>query len=93
MKNKILLIFIFFYLKFFSIGLSNAQDQFNFNISEIEILENGNKIIGSKRGEISTGDGFVIEADNFIYKKIQNILDATGNVIIKDTINNYYIYS
>ena len=93
MKNKNLLAFIFFFLNFFSIGLSNAQDQFDFNISEIEILENGNKIIGSKRGEVSTGDGFVIEADNFIYKKIENILNANGNVIIKDMINNYSIYS
>ena len=63
------------------------------NVSEIEILENGNKIIGSKRGEISTNDGIVIEADNFIYKKNENILNANGKVIIKDTINNYNIYS
>ena len=93
MKNKKLLTIIFFFLNFFSIGLSNAQDQFDFNISEIEILENGNKIIGSKRGEVSTGDGLVIEADNFIYKKIENILNANGNVVIKDMINNYNIYS
>ncbi len=93
MKNKILLILVYFFLNFFTIGLSNAQDQFNFNISEIEILENGNKIVGSKRGDVSTGDGLVIEADNFIYKKIENILNANGNVIIKDTINNYKINS
>ncbi len=93
MKNKILFILIFFCLNFFPLGLSNAQDQFNFNISEIEILENGNKIVGSKRGEVSTGDGLVIEADNFIYKKNENILNANGNVIIKDTFNNYNIYS
>ena len=49
MKNKTLFILLFFCVNFFPIGLSNAQDQFNFNISEIEILENGNKIIGSKR--------------------------------------------
>ena len=59
MKNKILLTLMYFSINFFSIGLSNAQDQFNFNISEIEILENGNKIIGSKRGEVSTNDGFM----------------------------------
>ena len=93
MRNKVLLIIIFFSLNFFSIGLTNAQDQFNFNISEIEILENGNKIIGSKRGDVSTGDGFTIEADNFIYEKIENILNASGNVIIKDTLNDYNIYS
>ena len=70
MKNKILLTLIYFYLNFFLIELSNAQDQFNFDVSEIEILENGNKIIGSKRGKVSTGDSFVIEADNFIYQKM-----------------------
>ena len=93
MKNKILLTLIYFYLNFFLIELSNAQDQFNFDVSEIEILENGNKIIGSKRGKVSTSDSFVIEADNFIYQKIENILNANGNVIIKDKINNYIIYS
>ncbi len=93
MKNKNLLSLISILLIFFSIGLSNAQDQFRFNVSEIEILENGNKIIGSKRGEISTGDGILIEADNFIYNKIENVLNANGKVIIKDIINNNNIYS
>ena len=74
-------------------GFSNAQDQFNFNVSEIEILDNGNKIIGSKRGEISTGDGIIIEADNFIFEKKKNILNANGKVIIVDKINNHKIYS
>ena len=71
MKNRILLIIIFCSINFFLIGFSNAQDQFSFNVSEIEVLENGNKIIGSKRGEISTGDGIIIEANNFIYKKMR----------------------
>ncbi len=93
MKNKILSTLTFVFLNFFLIELSKAQDQFDFNVSEIEILEDGNKIIGSKRGEILTGDGILIEADNFIYKKIENILNANGNVVIKDTINNYNIYS
>ena len=93
MKNRILLIIIFCSINFFLIGFSNAQDQFSFNVSEIEVLENGNKIIGSKRGEISTGDGIIIEANNFIYKKNENLLNANGRVIIKDKINNYKIFS
>ena len=93
MKNRILLIIIFCSINFFLIGFSNAQDQFSFNVSEIEVLENGNKIIGSKRGEISTGDGIIIEANNFIYKKNENLLNANGSVIIKDKINNYKIFS
>ena len=93
MKNKITLSIIFFSINFFLIELSNAQDQFNFNVSEIEILDNGNKIIGSKRGEIATSEGIIIEADNFVYEKIDNVLNAQGKVIIKDTINNHKIYS
>jgi len=93
MKNRNLLIIIFCSINFFLTGFSNAQDQFSFNVSEIEVLENGNKIIGSKRGEISTGDGIIIEANNFIYKKNENLLNANGKVIIKDKINNYKIFS
>ena len=93
MKNRILLIIIFCSINFFLIKFSNAQDQFSFNVSEIEVLENGNKIIGSKRGEISTGDGIIIEANNFVYKKNENLLNANGRVIINDKINNYKIFS
>jgi len=92
MKNRTL-ITIIFGINLFLSGLASAQDQFSFNVSEIKILENGNKIVGSNRGEILTGDGIVIEADNFIYKKTDNILNASGKVTIKDTINNYKIYS
>ena len=63
------------------------------DVAEIEILGNGNKIIGSNRGEVSTSDGISIKADNFIYRKIENVLKANGNVIINDTINNYKIFS
>ena len=31
----------------------------------LKILEDGNKIIGSKRGEINTNDGIKISADSF----------------------------
>ena len=42
---------------------------------------------------MSTGDGIIIEANNFIFIKSENILNASGKVLIKDTINNYNIYS
>ena len=93
MKNKTLLVFLIFLINLFLIKLSYGQDQFNFNVSEIEILENGNKIIGSNGGKVSTDDGIIIEADNFIYRKNENVLNANGKVIIRDTINNYIIYS
>ena len=93
MKNKTLLILLISLINFFLIKLAYAQDQFNFDVSEIEILEDGNKIIGSNRGKVSTGDGIIIEANNFIFIKSENVLNASGKVLIKDTINNYNIYS
>ena len=93
MKNKFLFILIFFFTNYFFVFPAYSQEQFSFDVTEIEILENGNKIVGSKRGEILTNDGIVIKADNFKYEKNKNILNATGKVIIKDTINNYNIYS
>ena len=93
MKNKILSVLIIFFTKILLMQFSMAQDQFSFDVSEIQILNDGNKIIGSKRGQISTNDGVIIEADNFIYLKIENILNATGKVTIKDTVNDQNISS
>ena len=91
MLNKFkILIFILFIFQF---NILQAQDQFNFDVTEIEIKENGNKFFGLKRGTITTDSGLVINADKFIYDKILNILDAQGNVKIIDKFNNYTIYT
>ena len=84
---------LFFILFIFQFNILLAQDQFNFDVTEIEIKENGNKFFGLKRGTITTDSGLVINADKFIYDKILNILDAEGNVKIIDKLNNYTIYT
>ena len=89
-KKFILYLIIIFNFIFFN---ASSDDQINFNISEIEILDGGNKIIGKKRGQITTNDGITIEADQFEYDKIKNILKASGKIKIKDKINNYEITS
>ena len=48
MKNKIFNNRNFF-TNYFFLSYANSQEQFSFDVTEIEILENGNKIIGSKR--------------------------------------------
>ena len=88
-KFKILIFIIFI----FQSNILLAQDQFNFDVTEIEIKENGNKFFGLKRGTITTDSGLVINADKFIYDKILNILDAQGNVKIIDKFNNHTIYT
>ena len=92
MKNKLTSLTILSFLSLF-INCSVAfTEQFNFNVSEIDILENGNRIVGLKR-RITTDDGVIISADNFVYNKIENTLAAKGNVVFVDKINNYIITS
>tara|TARA_B100000963_G_scaffold46308_1_gene34636 strand:- start:3128 stop:5557 length:2430 start_codon:yes stop_codon:yes gene_type:complete len=87
MLNKIFITFlIFFYL----IGNGvHSNEQISFDVNEIEVLDNGNKVIGKNRGIITTENGITIEADEFEFNKIKNILQAKGNIIINDQINNY----
>ena len=93
MKNNFFFIIVIFLSYFYSITTSNSSEQFNFNITEINILENGNKFVGSKRGKITTDNGIIIDSDNFEYDKLSNILNANGNVIIQDKTNNITLYS
>ena len=92
MKSKIskFIYLIVFSLLSFNV---NSSEQFSFDVTQIDILENGNKFIGNKRGTITSNDGIVINADKFEYQKKLNILKANGNVKIIDNINNYEIYS
>ena len=92
MTNNILkIIFIFFFnLIFFN---AHAAEDFDFNVTEVQIIENGNKFIGLKRGTIISNNGIIINADKFEYNKNLNILNASGEVKINDTVNEYIIYS
>ena len=92
MKNSIYKIILL--LNFFLISLNaTGQEEFNFSATEIDILENGNKFIGTDRGVITSNDGIEINADKFEYNKKTNILKASGNVKIIDMTNNYEIYT
>ena len=92
MKNKI---FKFAFIIIFLLVpvSSKSQEQFNFDITQIDILENGNKFVGTKRGTITSNNGIEINADEFEYDKKLNVLKARGNVQIVDEINNYEIFS
>ena len=88
MKNKlrnsifILLCFIAFFKN------ANSNEPFIFNVTEIEILDNGNQINGYKGGTATTEDGSSITAENFFYNKLTNILEASGSVKFLDITNN-----
>ena len=87
MKKLTLVIFIFFFLK------AHGVEDFNFDVTEIEILDNGNIFIGKNGGTAKSDSGIVINAQRFEYNKNLNILKAIGNVTAKDVINNYIILS
>ena len=85
MKNKFLSILLILFLsKMFFFSVSSAE-QFNFDVTEIEVLQNGDVIKGLKKGTITTNDGIIITADTFVYEKLLNILTADGKVEIIDT--------
>ena len=93
MINKIVpLLFLILIVNLFHVNTS-ANEQFNFDVTELEILENGNIIKGSKKGSVKTNDGIIIISDTFIYDKEQNIFTAIGNVNYKDFNRNIEIFS
>ena len=91
MPNKILITFLII-TNFFCLKV-HSNDQIIFDVSEIEILDSGNKVIGKNRGTITLDNGIIIKSDNFEFDKIKNILKAKGNVNIEDQINNYNFFA
>ena len=74
MKNNFLIINIFLLLNILLITNSISYEQFNFDVTEVEIKEDGNRFFGRKKGTATTNDGLLIKAEEFDYDKIQNIL-------------------
>ena len=68
MKNKFIKILFFCVLSLSYIELA-FTGEFNFEISELEILDSGNVYKGNKRGKITTDNQIEIISNNFIYSK------------------------
>ena len=67
-----------------------ANDVFEFNVTNIEIEENGNIFKGYNGGEAFTSDVF-IKAKNFEYNKKLNLLISDGDVKLQDKKKNIII--
>ena len=70
MKNSPIKFLLLIISSIMFLNFAYAEDQFKFNITEIEITENGNLIIGSKSGKAETNDGYEIFAENFAFFRI-----------------------
>ena len=90
-KNKFFNSLFFLIWIIFSLSASNADEAFTLNVTEIEILENGDKINGTNGGTAISDDGSTITGENFFYNKLTNILEITGNVKYLDKIKNVII--
>ena len=83
MKNNIKFIILLIY--FFFIGQINlSSDEFYFEGEEIQILDEGNRLISKDGVKITTNNGLTFEGEKFEYNKTKFELVLSDNVIIKD---------
>ena len=93
MKNKSVII-LFLSILILGIFYPAYSDEFNFNVTELEITENGNIIKGINGGVVnSKNDEITITADNFKYNKLTTLLEAEGNVRLVDKVADLIIKS
>ena len=92
MKNNFV-IYLIFIFNVILISNSHSYEQFNFDVTQVEIKEDGNRFIGNKRGTATTSKGIIIHADKFDYDKINNILKINGNIEFIDSQKKIKIYS
>jgi len=90
MKNNykyLFFVFLFFFLKINSL----YSDEFTFEAPEIQILDNGNKVVAINGVKILSDDGVKINAENVKYDKINLTLVAEGKVKMFDEKNQIII--
>ena len=92
MKNRFIKI-ILALLVSLNLFQSSLSDNFNFNVTELQVFENGNLIKGVNGGTVTSNNNIVITADNFEYNKSTLLLKANGNVKLIDTNENVTIES
>ncbi|QIZ20655.1 LPS-assembly protein LptD [Candidatus Pelagibacter giovannonii] len=90
MKNKFATCFLV--IIFTLCNLSKVLgEEFIFEVSDLEIVDNGNTYKGNNRGTIRTDSQLKLISDNFEYLKKINRLEANGNVQLFDLNNDISI--
>ena len=93
MKIKFLLFVLILLSQNFFFIHSNSTENFTFDVTEIEILENGNIVKGLKKGKVKSDNGIIIDSETFFYNKQFNEIKSFGNVKVKDLNKNIDIFS
>jgi len=93
MKNKILQItkLIFFIINLFFISSLIYADEFEIEALKIEYDNKNEKLLATGDVVAKSNDGLIINAQEVIYNKKNNTLEAKKSVIIKDESSNKVI--
>ena len=90
MKNRIIIIFLILIFNISPLSFANS-DEFTFEVTDLEILENNTVYKGNNRGKVVTDTQVELMSDNFIYLKKINRLETNGNVELTDIKSNITI--
>ncbi len=96
MKNKMknyLKLLILVLCTIICTSYQGISEEFIFEGEEIEILNEGNKLISKKGVKVTTDDKTEIIADEFEYDKVKNELLLKGNILIENLNNKTLIKS
>jgi LPS-assembly protein len=96
MKNKFVIFFLVFVMALCNLN-KVLGEEFIFEVTDLEITENGNIYKGNNRGTIRTDSQLKLISNNFEYLKKINRLEANGDVQLFDlnkdiTINAQQIF-
>ncbi len=92
MKNNLITKF-FFFLLFLIYSLSVNSEELKFEASSIEIIDKDKIVIAKDGVKIFTDNETVIDADQMKYDKEKKFLNASGNIVITNQIENIRINS
>jgi LPS-assembly protein len=90
MKNKFIIIIILILLNS-TLFKTIMAEEFIFEVSSLEITDNGKIYKGKNRGKIIADTELELISDNFEYNKVTNQLKTNGNVQLNDFTNNITI--
>ena len=90
MKNKFIIIFLILIINI-SYPIHAIAEEFTFEVTDLEILENGNVYKSNNRGKILTDNQIEVVSNSFKYLKKTNKLEAVGDVKFFDIKNNIII--
>ncbi len=90
MTKNIKYLILFLYV-FFTCQIDLIADEFYFEGEEIQILDEGNRLVSKKNVKITTDDDLILEGNEFEYDKIRLELILKDDVIIVDKKRNINI--